>query len=172
MAPSHLNTGAEQTHFKEHNRSRNPQHFMELCVVLTTLPPSVSWLSRQCVIFNISQAFRHPRPVTWIAFLLYCSAYFQTLKIGAVCSCETSANYYQTTRRSIQENSTTTLLSHRRENQDFLPCRFFFCVWSLVPQPKFQAGALPLFGCSIYSQLPSISSISNQRVVCNRLRYC
>jgi hypothetical protein len=149
MAPSHLNTGAGQTHFKELNRSRTPQHFMELCVGLTTLPPSVSWLSRQCAILNISQPYGHPRPVTGITFLLYYSAYFQTLKIGAVCSCETSANYYHTTRRSIQENSsTTTLHSHRRESQDFVPCRLSFCVWSLAPQPKLQAGGLPLVGCS------------------------
>jgi hypothetical protein len=41
------------------------------CVRLTTLPPSVSRLSRQCGILNIPQSHRSPRPVTGTALLFY-----------------------------------------------------------------------------------------------------
>jgi hypothetical protein len=37
------------------------------CVGLTTLPPSVSRLSIQYGILNVSQPYRLPWPVTWIA---------------------------------------------------------------------------------------------------------
>jgi hypothetical protein len=37
----------------------------------TSLPPPVSWLSRQCGILNISQPYRPPQPVTAIALLFF-----------------------------------------------------------------------------------------------------
>jgi hypothetical protein len=40
-----------------------------MCVGLTTLLPSVSRLSRQCGILNISQSYRAPQPATGIALL-------------------------------------------------------------------------------------------------------
>jgi hypothetical protein len=54
---------------------RQDGKFPELLVGLTTLPPSMSQLSRQCGIFNISQPYRPPRPVMEIALLFYILAY-------------------------------------------------------------------------------------------------
>jgi hypothetical protein len=50
--------------------------FLESKVGLTTLPPSMSWMSRQCGILNISQPYRLPQPVMGIAFFFYLLSLF------------------------------------------------------------------------------------------------
>jgi hypothetical protein len=58
------------------------------CVWLTILPPSMSWLSRQCGILNITQLYRPPMPVTGIALLKSITNSMNKVGIlNAVCFC-------------------------------------------------------------------------------------
>jgi hypothetical protein len=57
---------------------------------------------------------RNQRESRWQAELVYCSAYFSTLRMEAICSSETSVDFQWNIRRSIPEDS--TLNNHRCEN--------------------------------------------------------
>jgi hypothetical protein len=75
------------------------------CVGLTTLPPSVSPLSRQCGILNISQIYEPPRPGTGVALLLLISvlASISNPKMHLICSSETPG-FLETSRRYNPED--------------------------------------------------------------------
>jgi hypothetical protein len=64
------------------------------CVGLTTLPPSVSRLSRQCGILNISQPHRSPRPVTGIALLTFTIQYYLNLNATMIVFLFVNVTYY------------------------------------------------------------------------------
>jgi hypothetical protein len=52
------------------------------CVEMAILPPSVTRLSRQCRVLNISQFYRPPRPVTGIYFTLLSNKEITWHRIG------------------------------------------------------------------------------------------
>jgi hypothetical protein len=64
------------------------------CVGLITLPPSMSRLSRQCGILNISQPYKPPRPVTGIVlFYLFFSLSGAKPKIFVYKECLVAVNF-------------------------------------------------------------------------------
>jgi hypothetical protein len=67
------------------------------CVGLTTLLPSVSRLSGQCGILNVSQPYRPPQPVTGIAF------FFSMWQIGSEPSVKSKQRMYGETGRDLRE---------------------------------------------------------------------
>jgi hypothetical protein len=79
--------------------------------------------------------------------LAYCSAYFSTLKMEAICSSETSVDFQRTTQRYIPEDS--TLHNHRCENlKSHSPHSFLGFVHRLAFPTEHSVSELHLFSFS------------------------
>jgi hypothetical protein len=84
-------------------------------VGLTTLPPSVSRLSRQCGILNISQSYKPPGPVTGIGF----TSFFNSWLYGVQASGNSQTNFQKLQRKFI---IFVKLLYKQRCSADMLAC--------------------------------------------------
>jgi hypothetical protein len=62
-------SASNRNEYQKHKNNVSGELSSGRCIGLTTLPPSVSRLSRQCGILNILQLYRPPRPIMGIALL-------------------------------------------------------------------------------------------------------
>jgi hypothetical protein len=68
-SPTHLYSASIRNEYRKHKKKFFWGVKCGWCVGLTTIPPSMSQLSRQCGILKISQPYSSPRPVTGITLL-------------------------------------------------------------------------------------------------------
>jgi hypothetical protein len=75
-----LGLASIRNEYQKHTNNVSGRVERGLYVGMTTLPQSMSRLSRQCGILNISQPYRPPQPVMGIALLFLLSFLFTTVK--------------------------------------------------------------------------------------------